>query len=256
MCSNFSHVCRDDLNFTLAPWKTIQSLPMYIGDISKEEAEEILSNSDNGTFFLSNYDPRMDYDLGGSFILSMKTYDGDIKHITALSFSFTRRVWNFEPFTLHYMGYHMCSPPNFHDEHLKERCKLTWYANHPIIRTNPYSLMEIARAEVCEAYTFKDILSFETKGLIPKALATYVRKRHSWFPLTSRKSLFCKYGVYFDSSIDTWDQNYPRHLLVCFQEEFPEHFNVPKTGTNESENETSAAETKGKKWTFPLCTML
>ena len=174
--------CRRDLEFHLPPWITIQQLPMYHGNLSKQEIEEIMDKAPVKSYLLSNFNPQM---LHGSFVVSVKDVHG-VFHTSALTFTIQMTTIP----TLYFV--HKISTKHFDDNHKNYICDFYEKCRYPIKRKYPFSLKALARATICDTFTYTQILNLANKKLIPIGMYEYITEHLLVTKPTNKDYLFCE----------------------------------------------------------------
>ena len=88
--------------------------------------------------------------------------------------------------------FHIVRPETQHKDHQDSECRLGKTYRHPLPRSNPFSLQALARAEICETYTYDKITTMTKEGLLTRNCQEYIQEGASNVRPTKRDIMFCE----------------------------------------------------------------
>ena len=184
---------RDDFQMHLAPWKTIQNLKGYQGQLTQAEIDRLLKDKPEFTYLISNY--RTDdnaLELSVALHLRYRSADGTVNTgvLTQQRRAMTFQIPQFRPKQIY--SFHIVRPRLNHNDHLQSRCRLTKIYRYPLPLSAPHSLRALARAEICEKYSYDQITEMAEIGEITKDCKEYIQEKASNIKPTRRDILFCE----------------------------------------------------------------
>ena len=161
----------------LAPWHAIDRMEAYHGDMSEDEIMAKLKDEPDGTYIITNYDPK---ERGAEFVLTVRirrTPEG----------IFTIRALGFSPYRI----CHMISPTYAHQCHEASHCIFPRIFERPLKKKDPPTLKEIARAAISKEFNYDTIIQMRKKGEIPRVCADFATDRASEHAPSCASFLFC-----------------------------------------------------------------